>query len=77
MTEIADTVSKVYGKGIKYKRISNEAFRQDLHSGSYAGSLIYMMLFQHEFGYDGLQTKALVEEPHCVLITFLSVHYCR
>jgi hypothetical protein len=60
MTEIADIMSKVSGKAVKYEQISEKTFRQYLHGGSYADSLIDMMLFQQEFGYYGPQTKALV-----------------
>lgn len=61
MTEIAEIMSKVSGKTVKYEQIPVETFRQYIHfAGSYADDLIEMMYYQQDFGYYGPQTKELV-----------------
>ena len=58
MEEIAQTISKVSGKIVKYQQIPEATFRQFLPP--WGDMLVEMMLYQQDFGYYGPQTKDLV-----------------
>jgi uncharacterized protein YbjT (DUF2867 family) len=61
MTEIAEIMSKVSGKTVKFGQVPEETYRQNLpFPASYADVLIEMMLYQQDFGYYGPQTKELI-----------------
>lgn len=62
MTEIAETMSKVSGKTVKFEQVPEETYRQYMpFPAFYADVLIEMMLYQQEFGYYGPRTKELVK----------------
>ena len=58
MEEMAQIISKVSGRTVKYQQISEDTFRQNLPP--WGDMLIEMMLYQQDFGYYGPQTKELV-----------------
>jgi uncharacterized protein YbjT (DUF2867 family) len=61
MTEIAEIMTKISGKTVKFEQVPVEDFRQNLRvPGPYVEGLIEMMLFQQDFGYYGPGTKELV-----------------
>ncbi|KAL3426645.1 hypothetical protein PVAG01_00154 [Phlyctema vagabunda] len=58
MDEMAQTISRVSGKTVKYVQIPEEAYRK--HLPGWADILIEMMLYQQDFGYYGPGTRDLV-----------------
>ncbi|KAG0097984.1 hypothetical protein BGZ93_001511 [Podila epicladia] len=58
--EIAETISKVTGKTVKYNQVSEEIYHGMLPS-SIATRYIKNFLFIQDFGYYGLQTDELIE----------------
>ncbi len=58
MEEMAQIISNVSGKTVKYQQVPEDTFRQFLPP--WGDVLIEMMLYQQDFGYYGPQTKALV-----------------
>lgn len=58
MEDIAQTMSKVSGKTVKYQQISEEELRPLLPP--WADTMIEMMLYLQDFGCYGPQTKELV-----------------
>ncbi|KAG0090732.1 hypothetical protein BGZ92_002311 [Podila epicladia] len=58
--EIAETISKVTGKTVKYNQVSEEIYHGMLPS-SIATRYIKNFLFIQDFGYYGLQTEELIE----------------
>jgi uncharacterized protein YbjT (DUF2867 family) len=60
MVEIAQIISKVTGKDVRYRQASEEEALKILPPAPYGPMLVEMMCYQQDFGYYGPGTKDLV-----------------